>query len=334
MALTPEDVVKKEFSKPKGFGRNGYDEIQVDDFLDEIVVELRRLNAENDELTDKLDDCRKGKSNAAGAAAPAGGASTVPALTPVNNGGDAAAKAEIERLKKELEQAKAQAKQPAAPATSNNSAELAKVKEDLAKVTSERDAAREELERTQRGLTSTRDELNRAKERVAELEKAGSEAKPAALADNSTASSGAAADAAGIVALAQRLHDQHVKEGEVERDRLKSEAKSFHDRTISEAKAKSEELVSTGQKKHDDLVAKGQAEHDRLVKTGTDKSTSLVNDAEERRKSILADLELRKGNLNSEIEKLQNHEADYRNNLRGYLTEQLRKLDDKGQAKN
>ena len=37
MALTPEDVVKKEFSKPKGFGRNGYDEIQVDDFLDEIA---------------------------------------------------------------------------------------------------------------------------------------------------------------------------------------------------------------------------------------------------------------------------------------------------------
>ena len=40
MALTPEDVVKKEFSKPKGFGRSGYDEIQVDDFLAEIVVEL------------------------------------------------------------------------------------------------------------------------------------------------------------------------------------------------------------------------------------------------------------------------------------------------------
>ena len=59
MALTPEDVVKKEFSKPKGFGRNGYDEIQVDDFLDEIVVELRRLNAENDSLSDKLDDCRR-----------------------------------------------------------------------------------------------------------------------------------------------------------------------------------------------------------------------------------------------------------------------------------
>ena len=40
MALTPEDVVKKEFSKPKGFGRSGYDEIQVDDFLDEIVVDV------------------------------------------------------------------------------------------------------------------------------------------------------------------------------------------------------------------------------------------------------------------------------------------------------
>ena len=86
MALTPEDVVKKEFSKPKGFGRNGYDEIQVDDFLDEIVVELRRLNAENDSLSDKLDDCRRshgGDGDATMAGQPKQAA--VPALTPVNN---------------------------------------------------------------------------------------------------------------------------------------------------------------------------------------------------------------------------------------------------------
>ena len=45
MALTPEDVVKKEFSKPKGFGRNGYDEIQVDDFLDDLPAQLAALTA-------------------------------------------------------------------------------------------------------------------------------------------------------------------------------------------------------------------------------------------------------------------------------------------------
>lgn len=52
MALTPEDVVNKRFQSTKF--REGYDQDEVDDFLDEIVVELRRLNQENDELKQRL----------------------------------------------------------------------------------------------------------------------------------------------------------------------------------------------------------------------------------------------------------------------------------------
>ncbi|AJM77482.1 DivIVA domain-containing protein [Rathayibacter toxicus] len=52
MALTPEDVVNKRF-QPTKF-REGYDQDEVDDFLDEVVVELRRLNQENEELRQQL----------------------------------------------------------------------------------------------------------------------------------------------------------------------------------------------------------------------------------------------------------------------------------------
>lgn len=52
MALTPEDVVNKRFNPTKF--REGYDQDEVDDFLDEVVVELRRLNAENEELRQRL----------------------------------------------------------------------------------------------------------------------------------------------------------------------------------------------------------------------------------------------------------------------------------------
>jgi DivIVA domain-containing protein len=43
--LTPEDVVNKRFGQTKF--REGYNQDQVDDFLDEIVVELRRLSVAN-----------------------------------------------------------------------------------------------------------------------------------------------------------------------------------------------------------------------------------------------------------------------------------------------
>lgn len=53
MALTPEDVVNKRFSQTKF--REGYDQDEVDDFLDEVVVELRRLTQENEELKAQLE---------------------------------------------------------------------------------------------------------------------------------------------------------------------------------------------------------------------------------------------------------------------------------------
>ena len=57
MALTPEDVVNKRFQATKF--REGYDQDEVDDFLDEVVNELRRLNEENEELRTKLGSCER-----------------------------------------------------------------------------------------------------------------------------------------------------------------------------------------------------------------------------------------------------------------------------------
>jgi len=57
MALTPEDVVNKRFQATKF--REGYDQDEVDDFLDEVVNELRRLTEENDELRQKLSACER-----------------------------------------------------------------------------------------------------------------------------------------------------------------------------------------------------------------------------------------------------------------------------------
>jgi DivIVA domain-containing protein len=69
MALTPEDVVNKRFQATKF--REGYDQDEVDDFLDEVVVELRRLNGENEELRQRLSSAEARASDAAKGAAAA-----------------------------------------------------------------------------------------------------------------------------------------------------------------------------------------------------------------------------------------------------------------------
>ena len=52
MALTPEDIVNKRFQSTKF--RDGYDQDEVDDFLDEVVAEMRRVMQENDDLKQDL----------------------------------------------------------------------------------------------------------------------------------------------------------------------------------------------------------------------------------------------------------------------------------------
>ena len=91
MALTPDDVVTKQFQHVRF--KEGFDPDEVDDFLDEIVVELRRLNQENDELRKKLAESGAGTPASSAAAAPV--VEKVPA--PVKSEKEDRAKAEAAR---------------------------------------------------------------------------------------------------------------------------------------------------------------------------------------------------------------------------------------------
>lgn len=63
MALTPDDVVTKQFQHVRF--KEGFDPDEVDDFLDEIVVEWRKALAENEELKAKLAAYESGETPAA-----------------------------------------------------------------------------------------------------------------------------------------------------------------------------------------------------------------------------------------------------------------------------
>ncbi|MDT0157526.1 DivIVA domain-containing protein [Microbacterium sp. ARD32] len=68
MALTPDDVVHKEFQHVRF--KDGFDPEEVDDYLDEIVVEWRKTIEENNDLKAKLAAFESGQSTGPVAAAP------------------------------------------------------------------------------------------------------------------------------------------------------------------------------------------------------------------------------------------------------------------------
>ena len=126
MALTPEDVVNKRF-QPTKF-REGYDQDEVDDFLDEVVVELRRLTQESDELKQRLvaADSRIAELQRSGGSAPA----AAPAPAAADNGEVQRLQQENDDLKQRLAAAQQQAQQAqqqaaAAPAAAGAAAGFA-----------------------------------------------------------------------------------------------------------------------------------------------------------------------------------------------------------------
>ncbi|GEB93825.1 DivIVA domain-containing protein [Microbacterium lacticum] len=105
---------------------------------------------------------------------------------------------------------------------------------------------------------------------------------------------GGAAASAGIIELAQRLHDEHVAEGQAQRDKLISDAQAQRDKLISDAQAE---------------------------------AASILADAEAKGRDEVARLDAERATLETRISELRQFERDYRSQLRGFIEEKLRDLD-------
>ncbi|WP_129657635.1 DivIVA domain-containing protein [Rothia halotolerans] len=193
MALTPEQVINKTF-QPTKF-REGYDQEEVDLFLDEVVAELRRLNTENEDLRQQLSE--------AGVSAPVSiGTEDETVSEPVRTASDDAADSS------EDVQPEAQAEEPVeAEAPAQEPEPLPAVEEQTA-------------------------------DQPAPAAPAQSQAAPAAS-DSSSES------AAAVIAMAQRLHDEYVAQGEAERQRLIDEGQSAADSLVSDAETRRQDVLAS-----------------------------------------------------------------------------------------
>jgi 4-hydroxy-3-methylbut-2-enyl diphosphate reductase IspH len=129
-----------------------------------------------------------------------------------------------------------------------------------------------------------------------------------------------------VLALAQKVHDEYVAEGQATRERLISEGQSRHDEVVGEAAARQEELLSTGQAKYDEFVFAGKAKHDELIA----EAEALVVEAQQTKAEVLQGLGSERGVLQKEIEELRTRERDHRVRLKSYLEGQLIELEQTG----
>ena len=292
MALTAEDVLNKTFTQTQF--RRGYDEREVDDFLDEVVSELRDLIAERDDYKRKYEETARSKGQ-----------------TPVPAKGRAAAapSAELDKLRAEVAAANERADDAPRQSTADGGATSAAARTEVTQL-------RQRLQAVEKDLESTRTELTKARSAAQQAQQAKAPEK-----------SGDADEAAGLIALAQRLHDEHVAKGKAEHERLLTEARQQRETLISEGTRKREELVTTAQRRHDELVAEGQERHKKLIADGTTQHETMIGEATKQRESILATLVSEKATLEQAVASLRAYEVSYRDSIKAFLTTQLQEVE-------
>ena len=300
MALTPDDLLSKEFPETKF--RPGYDKDEVDDFLDEVVVEWRRLIQENEDLqaqvTSLEEQIEENPSNLepddlndAGLSGYAGTAAEVTGtFAPITD---------------EDEQEEQEHHEPADPAV-------------------EQPAVSAQPEYAPGTAPAQR------------------RPEPAAVPAAAPASSGDEANsAAGVLAMAQKLHDQYVSEGEQTRAAYISEGEQTRAAYISEGEQKREELVDEGQTKRDDLISEGEQTREEYITEAERKRQEIVTEAETRANTMIEEAELtssrtlsalerKKTDLEGKVTELTSFERDYRARLKDYIEGQLNDLNSRG----
>lgn len=121
--------------------------------------------------------------------------------------------------------------------------------------------------------------------------------------------------AAGLLALAQKVHDDYVAEGQAKYDHLVSIGEARHDSLIAEAQA---------------LLAEANAEREHMITAARDRSTEMVAEARQQRDAMLHDLGSERGLLQKKIEDLRTFERGHRALMKSYLEGKLTELENTG----
>ncbi|GGK68702.1 DivIVA domain-containing protein [Ornithinimicrobium pekingense] len=336
MPLLPEDVVRKSF-RSANYLKRGYEETEVDSFLEEVVVELRRLHAEVDELKaarlrplslQQLDEEQEServvRERQQLELIRTERRELVAEL--------AAYQTRLDNARADIESADARV------ADADRAATEAGERQQQA------EAAEAEASRRLQRLTHEHDVLLGSHETlVQELRTLRLTAETQAtevlgqhdLFTTGTDDTGQVDDLKVIATIAAELHDHFVEQGRAEGERLSVGARTEAERLQAEAAAEKEQatasaqrILATAHQQAREMTDAATVEKERLVQASQAERDRLIADAEAERAGILADLQARRAVLERRIVELDEQQGAYRDRLRALVQQQLASLDD------
>jgi DivIVA domain-containing protein len=246
MPLTPAEVHNVAFKKPP-IGKRGYDEEEVDAFLDVVEVELSRLIEENNDLR---------------ARASGGGA-------PVDDGRLAATTAELNSAREENQRMQSQIGELERALSQGN------------------DGAQQQVVQLQQQLAQTEQDLAESRQQLEQAQRAVAEAKSAPQAAEAGAPNMEHhAQAVQVLALAQQTADQHLAQAKAESERLLNEAQTNSENTVSSAQAQAKQHVEEAEGRARQLDEESSARANRTVQDAEQRAATITAQFEQRKAAL------------------------------------------------
>ena len=287
MRLTPADVHNVAFKKPS-IGKRGYDEDEVDAFLDIVEAELTRLIEENNDLRQQL------AAYESGAATPGTGS---PVAAPYE-------------------------------APTDNTEELQAYIDSVPEGTShdhEQSDAQPEPAAEQSAVVAPTlvTEIPAAPEPPAAVAPVVPQPVPTTvpgIPDHHL-------HAARLLGLAEETAAKVTAEANAEAETTKANARAESEKLLSDARNESERMLSEAKNSSESMVAEATAKADATVRDSQTKAETLDREAQRKYTEVMSQLTTQRTSLENKIDGLRTYEREYRSRLKGWITDQLHQLD-------
>lgn len=297
MPLTPADVHNVAFSKPP-IGKRGYNEDEVDQFLDLVEDTLAQLQEENDVLRQKVDTLEKG------GARPSSGM----------------AAAELEaKIRAEFQ------KQLADAEAANK-----KLQSEVNQARQEAQAAREEAKNAASGAAVA----SPAADGVANADTHMQAARVLGLAQEMSdrLTSEARAESKSMLDEARAAAEKTINDANNTSAATLSEARAKAVKMTTEADQKAKAMIADATQRSERMIAEATAQSAAQVKQAEDKANALQADAEKKHTEIMATVKQQQTVLEGRIAELRTFEREYRTRMKTLLETQLEELVSRGPA--
>jgi DivIVA domain-containing protein len=291
MPLTPADVHNVAFSKPP-IGKRGYNEDEVDAFLDLVEAELGRLIEENNDLREQVEQLEQQLSSA---------------------------HSDLDDARTKAAQAQSSASQSPPPSAAQTTMVAPHQQRPV------EDAPRTVQQPMPVPQQPPQPPQTQQASGIVPPPYAGDSSPMNGSGDHHV-------QAAKVLGLAQEMADRLTAEAKSEADGMLSDARTKSEQLLSEARTKADSMVNEARSRAETMLNDARTRAETLERQARDKASTLERDAQRKHNETITLIEQQKTGLEKKIDELRTFEREYRTRLKTYLESQLRDLEGRGSA--